>query len=259
MENLYQRYKNEVKSKVWQDLLSLETKELAKHKDDIQLILDFFVKGMKHNIEVLSFYLKDSNYVFTKTKENGVGLITRDPEKEPTYSFTSSSSSMNNMNDLQYLTKDYGNIPLIFSEVYKEIEYINFEGYFPEWRDRNYLNPIPLLDPIVFMSLEMVSLMFEINDKSTLVENDQYYLGFSPTAYTKENTSDDGMYGVFLHKENRMDSKMANYKRDLWFSDYLRNCFDWGGFPGLAYVNNIPNNDSNLELIRNIRKEMIMI
>lgn len=257
MENYHSKYLNGNKQKVWQELMSLDLKDVKKNSDNLDLIFQYIVNALVQNIRIIDYFLQDSNYVFTETNQGGVGITQRNTKESPTYDLGVSGEGL--IDDLNSEISSYGILPEIFLQVYKSINYINLEGYFPEWRGKGYLKSIPVIDPLVLMPLEMILLLFEINDKSTLIESDQYYLGFSPTPYTKENTSDDGLLGIFLYEREVLDGKLANYGKNLTFLEYLRNCFRWGGFPGLAFVNDIPKDDPNMTLISKISREMIPI
>ncbi len=209
------------------------------------LILEYFINGFKENIQIIDSFLKNSSYKFVNT-DDGYSI----EENKITYLFFEKNDS-SIIENVKLHTQNHGHLPLLFTEIYRHIDYVDFEGFFPDWKKENYFNP--LIDPLVLLPSRYLLDIWEMNNKPN-------YLGFGPDALAKDNTSGSGLlYGVFFSNVKTIDTKIANYhNEDVFFSDYIRNCFEWGGFAGLEFEK-IPENDDIFLLIKKIKKEMIEI
>ncbi len=240
MNEFYKKYLNGNKQEVWHELISSNN---TFENEDIKLIMDYFINGFKQNIQIIDEILKTSEYVFVDSNDGNTKL-----RNKTTYCWAKPNILME-LDQLQSQIKEYGHFPKIFTEIYKCVDFVNFEGYFTQWR----YNFLP--DPFVLMPFDIIKYFLEL----PLRENDQIYVPFSPNALVKDNTSSDGfLYGIFLLKQENLDGYLVNYNKTTLFSDYIRNSFKWGGFPGLEFEN-IPKNDKILPLIKQIRKEMVEI
>jgi hypothetical protein len=85
-----------------------------------------------------------------------------------------------------------------------------------------------------------------------LVEYDEDDEDGRPSAITiapddlhKANTSGGSPYEMVI-PDQRADGELVNERHHLFFVDYLRLCFRFGGFPGYDGVDNVPAEIANL-------------
>lgn len=97
-----------------------------------------------------------------------------------------------------------------------------------------------MADPIQILSLD--ALVEEIDNPAwseimmmNADEGESPYLELSADAFHKDNISGGPAYALQITKNKSIDSLMINEPNNTTFIDYLRICFEYCGFPGLAH------------------------
>ena len=205
------------------------------------------------NFKTIYEKLTQNGYNFTDFKDGKPlnNKLNNLPIKEATL-----VNSKKNIEILENLLIRFGKLPLIFLEIYKNIEYVDFNGYFYTWPDYKFL-----LDPVTLDSLEAI---IKMHSEDVFDGNDNNYcVMFSPDVYFKEDVSGDFGYAISLSEEVVIDNKVLFYQniddKPIYFMDYLRLCFKWAGFPSFEWAlpGDIP--DHILKLLHEINKEMLLV
>lgn len=198
--NYYKKYINGNKKKVWHDFFNLNDEI---DEEYATLILEYFINGFKENIQIIDSFLRNSSYKFVNTDDYSID------ENKITYLFFE-KNDFSVIENIKLQTQNHGYLPILFTEIYRHIDYIDFEVFFPDWKKENYFNP--LIDPLVLLPSRYLLDIWEINNKPN-------YLGFSHDALAKDNTSGSGLlYGVFFSNIKTIDAKIANYNnKDVFF------------------------------------------
>lgn len=61
------------------------------------------------------------------------------------------------------------------------------------------------------------------------------YLEIAPDFYPKDNVSGGMPYSIEITKYPSFDSELLFYSKKIKFIEYLRECFESGGFPGVTF------------------------
>ena len=78
-----------------------------------------------------------------------------------------------------------------------------------------------------------------------------FKLPFAPDVYNKVNVSGGSPYAIIL-PDTCADAWIDVNGKKLYFSDYLRNCFTFGGFPGFDNMEKGRDNNTILELTKGL-------
>lgn len=144
-----------------------------------------------------------------------------------------------------------GTVPLSVRAWYEVVGGVNFVGDHPGWRallpeavpdmpvhPLDYLNPMHVLNPLFLFPLDEARLaQCRIGARPSQQGN---YFILAEDEYGKylDGTRD---YYEILVPNTAMDAPFVYYKQ--MFTDYLRDCFRWGGFPGWAKLEKRPEED----------------
>jgi len=97
----------------------------------------------------------------------------------------------------------------------------------------------PMADPLQVASLD--ALVESVTDENWREVMDDYmqedgttFLELAADVYHKDNVSGGPAYSLLITEEPAVDSVFINEPHETTFINYLRVCFDYGGFPGLA-------------------------
>jgi hypothetical protein len=124
---------------------------------------------------------------------------------------------------IERLEKKAGTLPLTLRAFYEVVGAVDWVGEHPSLAPLN--DPVAP-DPLVVFSIEDALQQC----KSGLVE-DQGVIVIAPDDLHKANTSGGEPYEIAV-PELGADSRVLNERHDLYFVEYLRVVFRFGGFPG---------------------------
>jgi len=232
--NLIEKYNSGSVIEVWNEINTL-TNITSRNEnfEDIMIILNETMQRVKFNFDLIYSTLKKLNYQF----------------KDESTCFY--STAQENLDKLKAINKEFGFLPLSIIYFYKHISKINF--LFQNSNNFNYHYSDPVYIESVSNILEM---MQDGSWEETMYENMDdsrpLYLEISPDFYHKDNVSGGIPYGIEITKTQQVDSKLLNTPYgDLFFIDYLRLCFKYGGFPNIT-----KENQNCLEFISLLRSEL---
>jgi hypothetical protein len=127
--------------------------------------------------------------------------------------------------DVANFEKEYGTLPLSLRAFYEVVGEVNLNGTHPALDPEG--SPVAP-DPLLVYGLDDGIVEFDEDDEE----------GETPSAVTiapddlhKANTSGGDAYTMAI-PDPRADGELLNERHDLFFVDYLRLCFEYGGFPG---------------------------
>lgn len=223
--NLYKRYIEGQEIQVWNEIHESNTQEkLGLNWTDATLVLEETIKRIKHNINILSSNLLNSEFKifyssnqFKSTAEYDSILLAR----------------------LKNNIKDFGYMPLSLEYLYKNINQINFLLT----PSNNQPRPFLYSDPLFIDSLENVLANMEDGSWAENMEENEdegldLYIEVSPDYYHKDNISGGEPYGIQLTKDLQIDTEIVNTPYGaIHFIDYLRMSFNYAGFPYIYKYN----------------------
>ena len=220
----YKRYINNEELAVWDELKELNN-ITPEHPDwgDITDVLKETMWRVKFNINTIYERLKVTGYEFNE----------KHPCKLPC------NETNNKIKKLSNAVKPFGYIPLSLEFFYFTVGSVDFT---PLW-DKKILHEYS--DPLCIASVdEAIELMgedgeWEENMEDFTSEGHKPYIDIAPDFYHKDNVSGGSPYGIEVTNTKQVDSMFLNtpYNENLFFIDYLRLCFEWGGFPNISEYN----------------------
>lgn len=218
---------------VWADLRMLGSVQIGHPQwDDIWSVVTEAMRRARRNVETLVKRLRDANYQFTDTTyppiHIGQPLSTPDAE---------SLAFRDWLDDLT------GPLPLTLRAWIEFVGDVNLLGNHPDWPETEMLSDALVVefeyreckasaDARSYYRSELDEWRFAV-DEDGLEEVGQFRLDFAPDALHKVNVSGGGPYGIIV-PDGQVDGVLDLDGRRLHFIDYLRECFEWGGFPGFA-------------------------
>lgn len=144
-------------------------------------------------------------------------------------------SSSNTFSQLSVAEKFLGTFPLSVRCWYEEVGSVNFVGTFPASETRPALSDI--LDPLLIFPVEDLSDQFSGFSSEELDEmkdeEGRLTVDLSVDSALKYGYSGSGGYCIKIPCK-AFDTPFELENETLMFVDYLRICFQWGGFFGLA-------------------------
>jgi len=218
---------------VWSDLRTLGSVRIGHPQwDDIWSVIAEAMCRTRRNIETLIERLQNANYQFVDTTyppiHFGQPLSTPDDE---------SLAFRDWLDDLT------GPLPLTLRGWIEFVGDVNLLGNHPNWPETEMLSDALAVE---FEYRECKTsadartyYRYELEEWQYAVEEDgreevgPFRLNFAPDALHKVNVSGGGPYGVIV-PDDHVDGMLDLDGRRLYFIDYLRECFEWGGFPGFA-------------------------
>jgi len=238
---------------VWTELQSLGSiREGHPQWSDIRTVVTETMRRARNNIETIIDRLRKSNYQFVDTTDPpfhiGQPLSTPDDK----------SLAMRDW--LESLT---GPLPMVLRGWLEFVGDVNLLGNHPDWPETNMFSDAMVVE-------------FEYRECDASINAREYYrnqleewryaiehdgpeetgpfrLNFAPDALHKVNVSGGGPYGMIV-PDDQIDGMLDLDGRRIYFTDYLRECFEWGGFPGFARM---PECDNGT--ITNLAKNLIPI
>jgi hypothetical protein len=158
--------------------------------------------------------------------------------------------------DLSTFTARFGPLPLSLDIFYKMIGSISLTpvdyDYGPNALESKDRIDLLSLDPLVVYpanSLDWALDEYDANFTEEEEADNPFGLFLSPDYLHKANVSGGVPYTVYIPAstpQNKLDP-IVNYDDEAMpFVDYLRYCFNWGGFPGLAVVDELDDDEIDL-------------
>lgn len=238
MQSLSHRYKENKCLEVWKEIDSLQEKAFKPDFfSDVQDVLTQTMVRVKENIDLIYNRLVEHNYHFAFEAQKRVhppsntkDLLKRLDKK---------------VNSLNFFA------PLSLSKFYEIVGGICFI-------ETPHPNALIYADPLVIFDLEYTLNTLEepywTEDMHIYIEEDnRLFIDVAPDIYHKDNVSGGAPYQIELSKTPSIDSKFLNEPHRTTFIDYLRICFNWGGFPNIKENN--PNYKSFIEpLLKDLKK-----
>ena len=237
MPGLHDRYLKGFHQEVYDELLATHANALEEPVyDDAHLVAKEIMKRVRYNIKLLIPRLRDLGYQFGKgffddmsPEEKAKVELDAPVCKEP------DPKAPEKVLLLEQLT---GTLPLSLKCWYEEVGSVNLIGLFPSSNNRSFsINDGCNLDPLFIYSLDMALTMVNYHTSAGVWQRDPR-LSLSPDNYFKYGISGAGAYAIRLpHKA--FDAPLLLERHNTTFVNYLRICFQWGGFPGLAHENRL--------------------
>ena len=237
MPGLYDRYQKGFHQELYDELLAMQDQIYDPFfYDETLQVMRANMKRVRYNIKLLLPRLGDLGYQFGKgffedmSPEEKAIVVNdapifkapdpRAPEKVPM---------------LEQLT---GTLPLSLKCWYEEVGSVNFIGLFSTSNDRAFsIDDGCILDPLFIYSLDMALTMVNYHISGNVWHRDPT-LSLSPDNYYKYGISGAGAYSIRLPCK-AFDAPLLLERHNTTLVNYLRICFQWGGFPGLEYENRL--------------------
>ena len=135
--------------------------------------------------------------------------------------------------EIERFENEFGTLPLSLRAFYEVVGEVNLNGTHPAIDPPG--NPVAP-DPLLVYGLDEGIVEFDEDDED----------GETPKAVTiapddlhKANTSGGDAYEMAI-PDLRADGELLNERHHLFFVDYLRLCFEYGGFPGYEGRSTVP-------------------
>lgn len=231
MVSLYDQYLDGRYQAVYDELLSMQEHIYETHiYGEAVLVAREIMRRVRVNIELLIPRLHLMGYHF------GEGF-SENPEEEaywrqhaPIYKAPTPEET----EQTARLEQLAGILPLTLKCCYEVVGSVNFVGTFPlSENQRERIAYGSRLDPLFIYAMEM---MLTMGDGNWNKEND---LSIAPDRYFKYGYSGGGSYSIQTPRK-AFDALLEGYEMpEITFVNYLRLCFRWGGFPGLAGDNRL--------------------
>lgn len=171
--------------------------------------------NFKHDISIIRDRLLEKGFVFNNPDESLIPPDSLLKEK------------------IEQFEKNIGNIPDALIAFYQYVGSVDFTGHHLEWSGCEYP------DPIVIYSIDAG--IDELEEYLTLDDPKEEYWGsetgifrmpIAPDYYHKEDVSGGMWYGIEI-PNSKNDPPLLEEWHGTTFTEYLKTCFKWGGFPGL--------------------------
>ena len=128
--------------------------------------------------------------------------------------------------------KEFGTLPLSLRAFYEVVGEVNLIGSHPALDpEGNAIAP----DPLVVYGLDEGLIEFDDEDE----DETPAAITIAPDDLHKANTSGGDAYAMAM-PEPRADGELLNERHHLFFVEYLRLCFRFGGFPGYDGAARVP-------------------
>jgi len=197
-----ERYLAGDRNRVWAEFLELgETIRRETLLADATAVARETMRRCRTNVERLSERLLAVGYEF----------------KNPDQALVSPSEKV--FEQIADLEARVGPLPLSVCAWYEIVGSVDFTGSHPDWPDA-------YPDPLVVYPSDYILAYDEDN-----WYRGRYRLDMAPDPLHKENVSGGPPYAIWLPNA-AVDAPFEDERHDTTFVNYLRICFQWGGFPG---------------------------
>jgi hypothetical protein len=239
MARWLERYQQGFYQEVYDELVALQESVFDESiYQEAKLVAQMMMKQVRQNLEMLIPRLKVLGYQFVDgywdrelARQYAPEELVRENEK---YRILNIASS-NTLSQLSVAEKFLGTFPLSVRSWYEEVGSVNFVGTFPASETRPALSDI--LDPLLIFPVEDLSDQFSGFSSEELDEmkdeEGRLTVDISVDSALKYGYSGSGGYCIKIPCK-AFDTRFELENETLMFVDYLRICFQWGGFFGLA-------------------------
>jgi hypothetical protein len=225
---LYDRYINGQTEQVYQDIYALgQDAFLPANLPDIEKVLTETFQRVAYNLDIIYRELKNINYLF---------------KAEPKYNFEKPLhkpllDTKNLLEKLDNAVKPFGFVPLSLKYFYQIVGSVNFVWDYETNEDFIW----EMADPIQIASLdavvETVTDEWWSEDMQLYVDDENVgtaFLDLAADDLHKDNVSGGQAYAIQITNQPSIDSNFMNEPNATNFINYLRICFAYCGFPGIA-------------------------
>lgn len=209
----FDRYAAGEQKKVWEELVALgPSVREDPHAADALAVAYETMRRVEANVRTITARLKALDYKFADQPHQLPGPKAR--------------------RQIAQLEKKAGALPLSLRAFYEVVGAVNWIGQHPGIAPpSDSVAP----DPLVVFAVEDVLAQCA----SGLLEDDDRAIVIAPDDLHKSNTSGGPPYEIAIPDLN-VDGKLLNEDHNLYFVDYLRMAFRFGGFPGYDGIHPTP-------------------
>ncbi len=219
MSTFLQRYHNGEHEQVWAELQALG--------------------GAVRQEPVLTDALAVARETMTRARENIMRLVPRLHEIGYQFNYPDEIVMLPNtsmIDPVAWLEHHAGPLPLSLRAWYELVGGVDFMGAHPAWEDA-------YPDPLVVFSVELAVQEYQDwrqwHDDEGAAAAGPFAITVAPDLYQKANAGGGDPYQIGLPNA-AADAPLAREWHATTFVSYLRTCFRWGGFPGLARAERPP-------------------
>ena len=233
MQTLLERYRDGDCLNVWAELRELGVISADDPKrEDVWPVVAETMRRTRANLEMLVERLSAEQYDFTDTTHPPIHVGS--PLGTPN---TQSVALRDWLDDLT------GPLPMVLHCWMEFVGDVNLLGNHPDW-------------PATEMYTDAMVVEFEYSECKDSLNSREYHkneleewhyavtedgadevgpfqIDFAPDVYHKVNVSGGGPYGIIV-PDGSIDGRVDLDGTQMFFTDYIRHCFKWGGFPGFA-------------------------
>jgi hypothetical protein len=223
---LFERYMAGEHEAVWKDLVALgPTVREDLHVHDALAVTYETMRRVEQNVRALVQRLTASGYRFETAGTGLSGLLGRLTRSTPSVPHVPPKPGA--AKDIARFEKKFGTLPLSVRVFYEVVGSVDLRGRHPDIDPPgNTVAPDPLVvDPLD----EEGMLSYDEDDGDGEGAPDALML--APDDLHKAGTSGGAPYEIAI-PDLRADGELLNERHHLFFVDYLRLCFRFGGFPG---------------------------
>ena len=223
---LHDRYTAGQTIEVYDEIATLGRKAFEpEYYNQVEAVLVETFGRVRHNLQVIYQALQSINYQFKTTCQYNFEKPLHPPLDD----------TENLLNKLDGEVRPFGFVPQSLKYFYGYVGGVNFVWDYEVNDDILW----PMADPLQVASLD--ALVESVTDENWREVMDDYmqedgttFLELAADVYHKDNVSGGPAYSLLITEEPAVDSVFINEPHETTFINYLRVCFDYGGFPGLA-------------------------
>ena len=212
---LFDRYQAGEHQRVWGELVALgaEVRTEAYAADALAVAYET-MRRVDANVGTLVRRLQALNYTFTSSTAAHVPADREVPKA------------------IADFEKASGSLPLSLRAFYEVVGEVNLIGHHPSLAPKNGTVPP---DPLVVYGFDEGAVEYDEDDDGETPSA----ITIAPDDLHKANTSGGDAYEIAI-PESRADGELMNERHGLFFVDYLRLSFKFGGFPGYDGMEKVP-------------------
>jgi hypothetical protein len=223
----FDRYRGGAHREVWQELVALGAAVREEpHAADALAVAYETMRRAQANVRTLVQRLEAMHYVFSTTKQ----------EKRDTKARPHVPPAADIQKRVLRFEKEFGTLPLSLRAFYEVVGEVNFIGTHPTL-DPSDNDVAP--DPLLVFGLDEGIVEYDEGDDEDEEEGRPAAVTIAPDDLHKANTSGGDPYEMAI-PDLRADGELLNERHQLFFVDYLRLCFRFGGFPGYDGAAKVP-------------------
>jgi hypothetical protein len=220
---LYERYQGGAHRDVWRELVSLGARVREDpYAADALAVAHETMGRVQKNVRMLVERLTALSYRFG----------TPGGRDRTTHAHTPPPPDIHKQ--IVSFERAYGILPLSLRAFYEVVGEVNLNGSHPTLAPAD--GPVAP-DPLVVYALDEGAVEYEADDDDE--EGRPAAITIAPDDLHKANTSGGAPYEMAI-PDLRADAELLNERHQLFFVDYLRLCFRFGGFPGYDGAAKVP-------------------